>query len=221
MQDLIVGVLALVIGALFCFRGYVALRIMIPIWGGFVGFMGGAGLVAGTGGSGFLRTGAAWVVGLVFAVLFAALAYLYYEVSIVLAMASIGFTLGTALMVVIGVSWSWLIILVGVVVGVLLAMFAIGADMPGILLLVLSSMAGATAIVGGVMLLSGVVATRDFTDSGITEGIRDSWWWYLIYLAVLVTGIIVQGREIQELRISTRSAWAEAGGKVLRVERTD
>lgn len=219
MQDVMVGILALLIGALFCFRGYVALRIMIPIWGAFVGFMLGAGLVAGTGSQGFLRTGAAWIVGLVFAVVFSALAYLYYEVSIVLAMASIGFALGTAVMVAIGVSWSWLIILVGVIVGVLLAVFAIGADLPGILLLVLSSMAGATAIVAGVMVLTGTVHTNEFTDAGVTERIRDSWWWYLIYLAVMVTGIVVQGREVQELRASTRTAWTEAGGKELRTER--
>lgn len=221
MQDVIVGVLALAIGALFCFRGYVALRVMIPIWGAFTGFMLGAGIVAGTGDDGFLRTGTAWIVGLVFAVVFSALAYLYYEVSIVLAMASIGFMLGTAIMVAIGVPWSWLIVLVGVIAGVLLAMFAIGADMPGILLLVLSAMAGATAIVAGIMVLTGVIDTKDFSDASVTGRIRDSWWWYLVYVAVLVSGIVVQGRRIEELRTPTRTAWVESGGKELRTAQTE
>ena len=39
MQDIIVGVLAIAIGALFCFRGWIAMRIVIPIWGAFAGFL--------------------------------------------------------------------------------------------------------------------------------------------------------------------------------------
>lgn len=216
MQDVIVGILALLIGALFCFRGYIAMRLMIPIWGTFVGFMLGAGLVAGTGSDGFLRTGVSWIVGFAVAIIFGMLAYLYYEVSIVLAMASIGFALGTALMVAIGVSWSWLIILVGVIIGVLLAMLAVAADLPGVLLLVLSSMAGSVVIVAGLMLLTDTVNTRSFTDASVTERIQDSWWWYLIYVALLVAGIIVQGNSINELRASTRTTWSDAGGKELR-----
>ena len=63
MQDMVVGILAIAAGALFCFRGFIALRVMIPIWGTFAGFMLGAGLIAGTGDAGFLGTGLAWRVG--------------------------------------------------------------------------------------------------------------------------------------------------------------
>ena len=31
MQDIVVGLLAIIVGAVFCFRGYLALRIVIPI----------------------------------------------------------------------------------------------------------------------------------------------------------------------------------------------
>jgi len=41
------------------------------------------------------------------AILFGLIAYLYYEVAVVLAMAAIGFALGTGLMVALGVRWSW------------------------------------------------------------------------------------------------------------------
>ncbi len=51
------------------------------------------------------------------ALLFGLLAYLYYEVSVVLAMSAIGFALGTSLMVAIGVTWSWLIVVIGVIAG--------------------------------------------------------------------------------------------------------
>ena len=82
MNDVLVGLAAIAVGALFCWRGYVAMRLIIPIWGAFAGFMLGAGIVAGVEDAGFLRTTASWVVGLLFAVVFGALAYLYFEVSI-------------------------------------------------------------------------------------------------------------------------------------------
>ncbi|MEI2638344.1 MAG: DUF4203 domain-containing protein [Microthrixaceae bacterium] len=216
MQDMVVGILAIAAGALFCFRGFIALRVMIPIWGTFAGFMLGAGLIAGTGDAGFLRTGLSWMVGVGFGLVFGLLAYLYYEVSIVLAMASIGFALGTSLMVALGASWSWLIILVGIAVGVLLAMVAIAGDLPGFILMLLGAMAGSSAIVTGLMLFAGAVNTEDFTSKAVTQRLKDSWWWYAIYLVLVVSGIIVQSRELDRLRLSTRTAWAEAGGKELR-----
>ena len=33
MKDIVVGVLAVLVGALFCFRGWLAMRVVIPIWG--------------------------------------------------------------------------------------------------------------------------------------------------------------------------------------------
>ena len=46
MAQLVWGLLAIAVGALFCFRGYGALRTVIAIWGGFVGFTVGALLAA-------------------------------------------------------------------------------------------------------------------------------------------------------------------------------
>jgi len=67
MDDIIVGIVAVLTGAVFCFRGYLAMRIIIPIWGAFAGFMLGAGIVAGD--SGFLATALGWFVGIAVALL--------------------------------------------------------------------------------------------------------------------------------------------------------
>ncbi len=53
----------MVIGAGFCFRGYLAMRVIIPFWGAFAGFMLGAGLVDAIDDSGFLATLLGWLVG--------------------------------------------------------------------------------------------------------------------------------------------------------------
>jgi hypothetical protein len=213
MEDVIVGLLAILVGALFCFRGYVAMRIIIPMWGAFVGFMLGAGLVAGVGDDAFLRSTVAWIVGIAAGLLFALLAYLYYEVSVAIAMGGIGFVLGTGLMVALGVDWSWLIVLIGVIGGTLLAIIAIAGDLPMVLLTVLAAMAGATTIVGGIMLLTGTIDTLDFETVATTKRLDDDWWWYAIYLGLVIAGIISQLGDPQRRRGSVRQAWQETGGR--------
>jgi len=216
MGDIIVGILAIVVGALFCFRGYIAMRFIIPIWGAFAGFMLGAGLVASFANEGFLTSVLAWLVGFGVAMLFGLLAYLYYEVSVFIAMSAIGFALGTGLMVALGVTWSWLIILVGVAVGTLLALIAMVGDLPMAILTVLTASAGATVILAGVFLLLDVISVDDLTDGSTTQQISDDWWWYAIYLALVVAGIISQVRGTERLRGSLRDSWDASGGRQLR-----
>ncbi len=216
MGDIIVGILAIVVGALFCFRGYIAMRFIIPIWGAFAGFMLGAGLVASFANEGFLTSLLAWLVGFGVALLFGLLAYLYYEVSVFIAMSAIGFALGTGLMVALGVTWSWLIILVGVAVGTLLALIAMVGDLPMAILTVLTASAGATVILAGVFLLLDVISVGDLTDGSTTQRIGDDWWWYAIYLALVIAGIISQVRSTERLQGSLRDSWDESGGRQLR-----
>jgi hypothetical protein len=216
MQDVIVGLLAIAVGALFCFRGYLAMRIIIPIWGGFAGFMLGAGLVASFEDAGFLRSAVAWVVGIAVALLFAVCAYLYYEISVAIAMAAIGFTLGTSIMVALGVTWSWVIILVGVFLAIVLAIIAIGGDVPMLLLTFLTALAGASTIVAGAMLLTGAVNTNEFESVSTTERLDDDWWWYVIYAVLAVAGIVAQLADRNRRVGSVRESWRDTGGREMR-----
>lgn len=217
MEDVVVGILALVIGGLFCFRGYLAMRLIIPVWGAFAGFTLGAGLVAYFTDEGFLSTLVGWLVGIAVGVVFAMIAYLYYAISVLIAMASIGFTLGASAMVALDVTWSWVVILVGVLLGALLAFLAIVADLPTALLVVLSAIAGAIAMTAGVMLIVGALETDDFTAVAATERIKDDWWWYVVMIALAVAGLLSQVRTVDSLRASLRSAWIESGGAASRV----
>jgi hypothetical protein len=216
MDDVLVGLMAIAVGALFCFRGFMAMRIIIPIWGAFAGFLLGAGIVDVASDDAFLRSLLAWLVAIGCAIVFGLIAYLYYEVSVVLAMAAIGFSLGSGAMVALGVTWSWVVVLVGVLLGALLAVVAIVADLPMIILVVLTAFAGATSIVLGVMLLGSVVDTTDFDVAETTERLDDDWWWYLAYVVLGVVGIVAQVRHTARMDASLRQQWADAGGRQLR-----
>ena len=212
MDDILIGIFALIVGLVFCFSGYFAMRVVIPIWGAFAGFMFGAGLVDNFTDEGFLASALGWVVGIAVALVFGLLAYVYYEISVVIAMAAIGFALGSTLMVALGVTWSWVIVLVGLAIGVVLAVFAVVGDLPMILLTVLSALAGASAATTGIMLIFGAISLNDFDSTATTERLNDEWWWFAIYAGLVVAGLIVQVRNTKRLAASMRAAWAESGG---------
>jgi hypothetical protein len=131
-------------------------------------------------------------------------------------MAAIGFALGTGFMVAIGVSWSWLIILIGVAVAVVLGFVAIVADLPMAILSLLTAAGGAVVVIAGLMLVFGVIDLDAFDSVATTERIQDSWWWYALFLALTITGMVAQMRTTMELRTSLRESWETSGGRQLR-----
>jgi hypothetical protein len=208
MNDVLFALLAIVAGAVFCFAGYRAFRIIIPLWAGFVGFTLGAGIGASLGSDDFLATTASWVVGVLAAIGFAFVAYLFYEVAVTLAMASIGFALGASLMVALDVRWSWLVVLAGVLAGGALAAVAIASNLPAILLLVLTAIGGASAITQGIMLLTGALDTGEFDDPSVSSSVSASGWWFLLFLVIGGAGAVTQARAVGSVGGSMRDTWA-------------
>ncbi|RVW09676.1 DUF4203 domain-containing protein [Prescottella agglutinans] len=209
MSDIVIGILAVFVGAVFCFRGVPAMRFVIALWGAFAGLNLGAGLVSAITGDDYLATFLGWLVGILVAVLFAVLSYLYYAVAVTLTMASVGFALGSAGMAALGVTWNWVVITVGVVVGVALAVLALAVDLPAVLLVVVSVLGGAVTIVGGVMLLAGTLDTTDFDEPTLTADVTHDWWWYALYVALVVAGAVAQTRALGRER-SLRDQWRTA-----------
>ena len=91
--------------------------------------------------------------------------------------------------------------------GGFLAAGAVVVNLPMILLVVLSALGGASAIVTGIMLLVGAVDTQEFSNAAVTARIGNDWW-FLLYLALALFGVIVQARASDQLRRSMRDSWA-------------
>jgi hypothetical protein len=229
MTDILLGLLAIIAGSAMLLAGQFVLRLAIPIWGFLAGFAFGAGLVAEFADEHFLGSVLGWVLGLVFALIFAVFAYLYYYVAIVIAMGAFGFAIGSGVVVALGIDWSWLAVLVGLVVGLGIGLVSIFANMPMIVLVVLGSLAGAVGVVAGLMLLVGSLDSADFSRSDFTDTVSNSLWWSLLLLVLAIVGILIQARQRALMRRSVQEVWyaeraarrATAGGGVLnRVELT-
>jgi hypothetical protein len=210
MKDIIVGLLAVAAGLMFCFRGYLLMRIVIPVWGFFVGFALGGAIISAITDRAFLGTVLGWIVGIVIGVVFAVIAYTYYAVAVVLTMGTVGYLLGSTLMVALDIRWNWLVIAVGVVVGFVLALGAILIDLPTVVLTVVTALSGATAVIGGAMLIVNRLDLADLGDDAITSQIDASWGWWLAYLVLALAGVFAQVQATEDVRASVRSTWKTA-----------
>jgi len=211
MADILLGILAIIAGAAMLVAGQFVLRLMIPIWGFFAGFAFGAGLVADLADERFLGTVLGWVLGLVFALVFAILAYLYYYIAIVIAMGAAGFAIGSGIVVALGIDWNWVAVLVGLVLGILVGLVSVFADIPMVMLVVIGSIAGAVGVVGGLMLLFGSLNTADFSRGDFTDTVSNNFLWWLLFVVLVIGGVVIQIRQRAIMRQSVREVWyAEA-----------
>jgi hypothetical protein len=207
MADIVLGLFAIIAGAVILFAGQFVLRLVIPIWGFFAGFAFGAGVFAGLADERFLGTLLGWITGFVCALLFALLSYLFYAVAVVLAMGAFGFAIGSGLVVALGIDWNWVAVLVGMMVGAVLGLVSIFGNMPMVVLAVASSVAGAVSVVGGLMLLFGSLDSGDLTQSTFTDAIEGSWLWTVLLVALALVGIVAQTRARVSMNRTVRDTW--------------
>lgn len=207
MADIVLGVLAILAGGAMLLAGQFVLRLVIPIWGFFAGFAFGAGIVAELAEERFLGTVLGWALGLLFAVVFAVLAYLYYWIGIVIAMGMAGFAIGSGIILAFGFDWDWVAALVGLAVGIVFGLVAAFANVPMIVLVLISSFAGAVGVTGGLMLLVGSLNSTDFTAGDFSDRVSDSVGWSLLLLVLAIVGIIIQLRQQAAMRRSVRETW--------------
>ena len=205
-QDFLIGLLILLVGAAFCFVGYRFFRILIAIWGFIAGFnLGAYGMVA-LFGQNFLGTVTGWILGIVVGIVIALLAYFLYYIAIVVLGASVGYAFGSGLMGAIGLNNpGFLAVLVGVALAVVLSILVLVVNLPKILIMILTAIGGAAAIVSGILLVFGQINTTALQYGFAGAAIRTSWFWSLVVIALAVVGFVVQWRTMQEYKLE----WSE------------
>jgi Domain of unknown function (DUF4203) len=191
-QIVLTSLLMILLGLALCFAGYRFFVILVTIWGFFAGFHFGATIFTNLFGEGVLRTVISWVVGLLVALFAAAIAYLFYEAAVILLAGFVGYEIGIGIMTWIGFQPGFLPFLVGLAVALALAGLAVMLRFPKLLIIVLSALAGAGAILAGFFLAFGRIALADLQFGAVGAIVRDSWLWGVLYLALAGVGILIQ-----------------------------
>jgi hypothetical protein len=214
-QDFLIGALILLVGAAFCFAGYRFFRILIAIWGFFAGFnLGAAGMTA-LFGQNFLGTTTGWVLGLVVGLVIAVLAYFFYYVAVVLLGASVGYSLGSGLIAAFGLNNpGFLSVTVGIVLAVVFAFLILALNLPKLLIMVMTALGGAVAILGGLLILTGQIPSTGSTalQYGVAVAVvRASWFWSIVAIALAVVGFLAQWRTTQEYTLAWSQSQVQSG----------
>src|SRR6188508_2447864 len=152
IEGILVGLLAIVIGAAWAFYGLKLFTILLPIWAFFFGLVMGAQWGADIFGQGFFASVLSWGIGLVVGIVLAAISFFWYYAAIVILGGAVGYALGVGFFDWLGLGTGVIPTIVGLIVG---AIFAIGTfvlGVPVILVMVFSAFSGAVAVVNGVFL---------------------------------------------------------------------
>ena len=193
-MQLLMAILAVVIGLAFAFGGWRFFLLLLPLWGFFIGFsLATEGMRALTG-DGTFATVTGWVVGLVVALVFAGLAYLFYYAAVAIFAGTVGYTIGAAAWGIIGNEQGVIAFVIGLVVGVILAIAVLALNVPRYLVIVLTGLGGAAAIVAGWFLLIGKVPADNVTWWQVGQLIKDSWFYLIVWGLIAAAGILAQLR---------------------------
>ena len=188
------GLIALVIGLAVCFNGYRWFLILLPIWGFFFGFGLGAHTLQAIFGIGFVATVASWVVGFIVGLIFAVLSYLFYIVGVALFAGSFGYALGVGLMGAIGINFNLLVWLVGIALGIVVALLVLGLNLQKWAIIFITAFGGAGIIAGtlGLIFSGGTAATLG--QNPFRAAISNSWLLIILFLVLGILGFISQLR---------------------------
>jgi hypothetical protein len=198
-QALLVGIIAIALGAGIMLLGYRLALILLPIWGFFAGFLLGAQLLQEFFGDGFLATTTSWIVGVILGLVFAVLSYLFWYVAVVILFASIGYWLGWGFMSLIGFSETGFVaVAIGLLLGAVFAVAAFVTGVPLAALVVITAVAGAHALIAGILVLLGTIPVEALGSGVVRPIIEANLGWWLLALGLAIVSIMFQLRTIGE-----------------------
>jgi hypothetical protein len=208
-EGIVLGLIALGVGAAFTFYGFKFFLILLPLWAFVVGFAAGAQALSALFGDGFLATVTGWVVGFILGAVFAVISYLWYWAAIVLLGGGLGYTIGVGLMGWLNIH-GFLAVVVGVVVGAVFAVGTILLRAPRILVVVFTSLGGAATVVGGALLILGRIPVGGFGDGVLAAVLEDNLLWFVAWIAIAALGVVYQARMVAPTDELDASQWRYA-----------
>jgi hypothetical protein len=197
LEEIIVGLLAIGIGLAWAFYGLKLFAILLPLWAFLFGLTAGAQWGHDVfGEAGLFATTLSWGIGIVFGIVLAVLSYLWYYAAIVILAGAVGYALAVGLFVALGTGTGIIVVVIGLIVG---ALFAIGTFMLGVpilLVMVVSALTGAVAVVNGVFILIGQVELNDLAGGLFGSLFHNGIVATVAFIVLAVVALLYQLRDV-------------------------
>lgn len=188
--------IALLIGVAVTYNGYRWFLILLPLFGFVWGFGLGAQTLQALFGTAMFATVMSWVVGLIVGVVFAVLSYFFYLFGVALFAGALGYSLAVIIMQAIGFNLNFITWLIGIVAAVALAFVVLKYNVQKYVIIIGTSIIGAGTIVASVIYAfsPNKELINQFTQLAVTQAISTSFWWWLIFILLVGSGIYIQIR---------------------------
>jgi hypothetical protein len=208
MEQVVIGLLLGLIGLAVCFFGLRFWFILLPVFGGIVGFYIGARAMQDIFGQGFLATGASWLVGILLGIGFALLSWFVWYAGAIIMAGAVGAMLFSGLLHLLFENpWGWVLFIVALIGAIIFAAGALALNVPIYIVIVTSAFAGASLAVTGALTLVGHIQVSELANGGllsVTQEIKDrglSWLWLLLWLVLAILGVVYQLRSVTEAQL--------------------
>jgi len=201
-------VIGLGFGFAVAFWGYKLLWVILPIWGFFAGFALGAQTIQVILNEGFLASITGLVVGFIVGAIFAVLSYLFYFLAVAILSGAFGYGAAVGILTWIGLDLNFLVWIIGIVVGVAVAVVVLRFNIQKYAVIFISAFAG-TAVTIFVMLAAfGGLTLIELMTNPVLRAVDDSWLWFLYFVLVAAAGIFFQLQTNKDYEIEEYSRWA-------------
>jgi hypothetical protein len=202
---IIFALLSLVAGLLLIFSGYRLARYLIPLIGFIAGLSLGGAITADIAGTVFLGTALGIFMGIILGLVLAAIAYFYYSLAVIVLAGGLGYWAGSSFILALGFNPGVLSVVAGVALGCIVGMLAIFYNAPKYVLVLMTSVVGAVAAVGGTLLLFNKIPLDAYSYTTAHLAISNSFIWTVVALALIVVGVVSQVRSTENY---TFERWA-------------
>lgn len=199
LEALIVAVPLLLIGTAFCFYGYRWFMILLPICALIAGFAIGAASIFSIYGQSILSPIVIIVAGLITGLLLAVLAYMFFNLGIILLGAflgyTLGFTLGSGIALSLGFDAGYVPIIAGLIAAAVVGFLAFRLNLPKYIIIALTALIGSEALLSGVLFMTGFMGFISLND--LKQGfpgpiLSHSTAWTFSWLILAAVGAVMQ-----------------------------
>ena len=197
MQLIVAALAAALLGALLYFLGYRIFLVLLPVWGFFAGFWFGLEVVRLVMGKGFFASSAGLVVGFTIGVIVAVLSYLIFELGVGLVAAGFGIIIGSGLMdALFGLRGGIPVLIVDMGLGVIIGVVTIKYSLQRYVIMIVTSLAGASLILLAVLMLLDKVSLEMVKQIGNSIQVihKVSPLWTVVWMFLSALGVWVQIR---------------------------
>lgn len=204
------GLIGIMFGLALCFAGYRFFLVLLPIFGFFFGLVLGAQTLQAIGGGNFpfLMTITSWVVGFIVGGIFAVLSYLFYIAAVAIIAGALGYSAVVGILLAIGLPMGFLVWLIGLVAGVVLAIVTIRFNIQKYVIIIATAVLGAEMIIGAIVLMFNPAA--QILANPVQAVLKASPLAAILALVVAVLGVIAQIRQNQSFTIDSYDRWESA-----------